>query len=203
MTAGAGEPLNRFETAYQGEAPWDIGRPQPVVERLAAEGLLSGDVLDVGCGTGENALFLARAGARVLGVDFVVAAIERARDKARARGVAAAFEVRDALRLSDLGRTFDAVLDCGLFHTFEDRERPAYVDGLRAVLRVGGAVHVVCFSEEETSEGGPRRVSQAEIRAAFADGFLVEWVRPARMSTRVHPDGARVWLARAVRGSRP
>ena len=68
----------RFESAYEGQAPWDIPRPQPVFVRLEDAGAITGSVLDVGCGTGENALFLASRGHEVLGLDFVPVAIERA-----------------------------------------------------------------------------------------------------------------------------
>jgi cyclopropane fatty-acyl-phospholipid synthase-like methyltransferase len=192
--------VSRFEEAYRGRPPWDIGRAQPAVERLAAEGLLGGSVLDAGCGTGENALFLAAGGGEVTGIDLVADAIERAREKARERGIRAAFRVHDALRLPELGRTFDAVLDCGLFHTFGDDERPRYAASAAAVLRPGGALHVMCFSEEERSEGGPRRVTQGEIRAAFGDAFRVDWIRAERFESRIHPGGARAWLARLLRG---
>ena len=191
--------MNRFDLAYAGEPPWDIGRPQPAVVRLAEAGLLGGAVLDAGCGTGENSLYLAARGTAVVGFDFVRAAVERARAKARERGAAVEFLAMDALRLGEWGRTFDAALDCGLFHTFTDEERPRYVDGLRAVLREGAALHLLCFSEEELSEGGPRRVTQAEIREAFREGFRIEWIRPERFESRLHPGGARAWSLRAVR----
>jgi cyclopropane fatty-acyl-phospholipid synthase-like methyltransferase len=194
--------LNRFETAYLAEPPWDIGRPQPAVVRLADEGLFAGAVLDAGCGTGENALYLAARGAEVVGVDFVAAAVERARVKARERGLSAEFLAFDALRLGTLGRTFDAVLDCGLFHTLTDEERPLYLAGLQSIVRRGGTVHLLCFSEEERSEGGPRRVTQAEIRDVFSRGFRVEWIRPDRFESRLHKGGARAWVARAVRDER-
>jgi cyclopropane fatty-acyl-phospholipid synthase-like methyltransferase len=169
------------------------------VVRLAEEGLLGGAVLDAGCGTGENALYLAGRGADVVGVDFVPSAVERARAKASDRGVRAYFLVHDALHLRELGRCFDAVLDCGLFHTFEDEERPRYADSVAGVLRAGGALHLLCFSEQERSEGGPRRVTQAEIREAFREGFRVEWIRPEVFESRSHPEGARAWVARVVR----
>jgi len=195
--------MNRFESAYMAEPPWDIGKPQPAVVRLAEEGLLEGAVLDAGCGTGENALYLAARGAAVLGIDFVSLAVERARSKAQERGLEAQFLAFDALRLDALGRTFDAVLDCGLFHTFSDEERPLYIAGLRTAVRHGGSVSLLCFSEEERSEGGPRRVTQAEIRNAFARGFRVEWIRPDHFESRLHPGGARAWVARALRDDRP
>ena len=78
-------------------APWDIGRPQPAFARLADEGRLTGRLLDAGCGTGENALLAADRGADVTGIDVAPTAIERARAKAAARGLAARFEVADVL----------------------------------------------------------------------------------------------------------
>ncbi len=191
--------MNRFEDAYRGTPPWDIGRPQPAVERLARAGAFASPVLDAGCGTGENALFLAALGLEVVGLDQVPAAVERASEKARRRGIAAAFVVGDALRLETLGRTFGAVLDCGLFHTLADGERPRYVAGLAAVVRPGGAIHLMCFSEEETGPGGPRRVTRDEIREAFAHGWAVRSIEPERFRSTPHPQGARAWLARLER----
>jgi cyclopropane fatty-acyl-phospholipid synthase-like methyltransferase len=95
-------------------------------------------VLDVGCGTGEHAILAAERGASALGVDVSPLAIALARRKARDRGVTAAFTVVDALDLGALGEVFDVVVDSGLFHVFDDEERPQYAASLARVLRTGG-----------------------------------------------------------------
>ncbi|HYG68027.1 MAG TPA: class I SAM-dependent methyltransferase, partial [Anaeromyxobacteraceae bacterium] len=170
----------RFEAAYAaGTPPWDIGRPQPAVVRLAEAGAIQGDVLDVGCGTGENALFLAGRGHRVLGVDAVAAAIARAQAKAAERGIAAEFRVADALRLRSLHRRFETAIDVGLFHALTDEERRLYRDSLCEVLSSGSTLHLLCFSDEEPPGPGPRRVSEYEIRSAFRGVFaLADEIRP-------------------------
>ncbi len=118
-----------FEKAYDGQAPWEIGGPQPEIVRLAEAGAIEGVVLDVGCGTGENALYLAERGYDVWGIDFIPKAIERARAKAVQQGLGVHFQVGDALKLDVLGRTFDTVIDSGLFQTFSDEERSLFVQG--------------------------------------------------------------------------
>jgi len=108
-------PAMGFEWAYRnGVPPWDIGRAQPAIVRLAEEGLIAGDVIDVGSGTGENALYLASRGLAVVGVDAAPTAIAQAQEKARQRGSSATFLVTDALALEGLRRTFDVAIDCGL-----------------------------------------------------------------------------------------
>src|ERR1700756_4233387 len=119
-----------FEQMYQGQPPWDTGRPQPIVIKLAESGQIRGSVLDVGCGTGEHVLYFAARGHESWGIDFVPVAIERAKVKAGERAVNATFLVGDALELGKLARQFDTVLDCGLYHTFSDEERPVFVRGL-------------------------------------------------------------------------
>ena len=169
-----------WDAAYtaSGPAPWDIGRPQPAFLRLASSGLLTGRVLDAGCGTGEHALLAARFGAEVVGLDVSARAIEQARAKAAARGIGARFEVADALSLADLGLTFDTIIDSGLFHVFDDISRARYVASLASVLRPGGYCHLMCFSERQPGTAGPRRVTQAELRAAFSDGWAVVSIEP-------------------------
>jgi cyclopropane fatty-acyl-phospholipid synthase-like methyltransferase len=154
--------------------PWDIGRPQPAFVRLADDGLLRGQVLDAGCGRGEQALLAAAHGADAMGVDISPSAIEQARRKAAERGLAVRFEVADALDLGQLGLTFDTVIDSGLFHTFDDDGRVGYVAGLATVLRPGGTCYLMCFSDRQPGDFGPRRVRQEELRAAFSDGWSVE-----------------------------
>jgi cyclopropane fatty-acyl-phospholipid synthase-like methyltransferase len=195
-------PRDHFASAYDGQPPWDIPGPQPEIVALEESGAIGPRVLDAGCGTGENALYLAARGHEVLGLDFVAVAVERARAKAHERGLAARFEVGDALDLDRLAIAVDAVIDCGLFHTFADDERPRYVAGLAHVVRPGGAAHVLCFSDREPPGQGPRRITRDEIRDAFSDGWEVEAIREARFRTADHPEartftpgGPLAWLA--------
>lgn len=193
-------PSGWFVEAYQGTPPWDIGRPQPVFERLADANEIVGPVLDVGCGTGENALYLAERGFDVLGVDGVEAAVAAARSKARERGLEASFEVLDALALPQLGRVFVSVIDSGLFHVFEDDERPLYVASLAAALAADGRYFMLCFSEHEPGSGGPRRVTQQEIRATFRPPlFAVQSVEAAEMATLLADEPKHAWFARIRR----
>jgi len=190
-----------FDNAYRdgGTPTWDVGRPQGALVRLARSGLVAGSVLDAGCGTGENALLLAAQGHPVLGVDFAADAIERAAAKAAHRGLPVEFLVADALDLAALGRTFDTVLDVGLFHTFSDAERPRYAASLGAALRPGGRVFLLCWSDRNPFGRGPRRISPREIRETFGEGWWVEAVDPEWLETRL-PDGRiHAWLARIAR----
>ncbi len=191
-----------FEQMYQGQAPWDTGRPQPAIVKLAEKGQIGGSVLDVGCGTGENLLYLATRGHEVLGLDFVPLAIERAKAKAAQRGINAHFIVGNALELKKLGRKFDTVIDCGLFHTFADEERPAFIKGLGDVLGHGGVLYILCFSDEEPGTEGPRRISQREIRDSFQGGWTVQQIEPTQFeSTPIPggpiftPGGPKAWMA--------
>src|SRR3984893_16961327 len=105
-----------FESAYAGQAPWDIGRPQKAFLDVADQ--ITGAIFDAGCGTGENALYFASRGCKVTGIDFLEEPITRARRKAAERSLSATFLVMDALALKDLPEVFDSVIDSGLFHVF-------------------------------------------------------------------------------------
>jgi cyclopropane fatty-acyl-phospholipid synthase-like methyltransferase len=172
-------PSAGWDSAYRDHLPpWDIGRPQPAFVRLADGGLLSGRVLDAGCGTGEHALLAAAQGATAMGVDLSALAIEKARGKAAERGLTARFEVADALHLERFGESFDTVIDSGLFHVFDDADRARYVTSLAAVIEPGGRYYLMCFSDSQPGVWGPRRVRQEEIPLAFSDGWAVESITP-------------------------
>jgi cyclopropane fatty-acyl-phospholipid synthase-like methyltransferase len=190
-----------FDASYGADAPppWDIGRPQSAFAALAAAGELGETVLDAGCGTGEHALIAAVAGYDATGIDLAPTAIRIAEDKARQRGLAARFLVGDALRLSDLGQQFDTVLDCGLFHTFDDDDRARYVGSLAAVVPTGGRVHLLCFSDAEPGDWGPRRVTEAELREAFAHGWEVERIEPSVLDVTLRPEPVPAWLCTVTR----
>ena len=185
-----------FDEAYRaGDAPWDIGGPQPEIVTLAQEGEIVGDVLDVGCGTGENALYLAALGRPVMGVDASPTAVARAREKAARRGVPAAFLVADALDLARLRRRFETVVDCGLFHTFAPEQRRSYARSLCEVLSPGGTLQLLCFSDAEPPGPGPYRIAEHEIGDAFRSIFVVSRIRPGRFATTRHAGGAQAWVA--------
>ncbi len=194
----------RFHAAYEGRPPWDIGRPQPAFERLAEADAIRGPVLDVGCGTGENALFLTERGLEVVGIDAVPAAIEQAALKARRRRLGTVFLTHDALDLAGLDRRFVTVIDSGLFHTFDDVERSRFALSLAAVLEPGGRYFMLCFSEYERHEGGPRRVTRQEIREVFdTEPFRVMKIEAAEMATRLVGESRRAWLAGIERLAEP
>ena len=189
-----------WDEAYSRDAPppWDIGRPQPVFARLAERGQLAGQVLDAGCGTGENTLLAAARGATAVGVDLSARAIAQARVKAAERGLTARFETGDVLRLDDLGLTFEVIIDSGVFHVFDDEDRVRYVTSLASVLRPGGHCYLMCFSDRQPGEFGPRRVSQDELRAAFSDGWSVASIEAEAFELNQAGFGtpsAQAWLA--------
>jgi SAM-dependent methyltransferase len=189
-----------YNLAYAGKPPWDIGRPQSAFLALAQAGALRGRVLDVGCGTGEHVLMAAGLGLDAAGVDFAAAAIEAARTKAGERGLAARFQVWDALHLEPLNEQFDTVLDCGLFHGFVDDERPRFVESLRTVMRPGGRYFMLCYSERQPGVSGPRRVTQDEIRSCFAEGWRIDSIEPVTIDINTDPNGALAWLASMTLG---
>jgi SAM-dependent methyltransferase len=193
---------NDWDRSYaDATPPWDIGRPQRAFVGLADAGALTGDLLDSGCGTGEHTILAARSGARAFGIDISKVAIEAARRKALERGVDAHFQVLDALRLDSLGEVFDTVIDSGLFHTFDDDSRDRYVAAVHAVLRAGGHLHLMCFSDRQPGDWGPRRVTEGELRATFAAGWRIDSLTRDlfEVNPAVGTASAEAWLADVVR----
>lgn len=188
-----------FNDAYRGTPPWDIGRAQPAFRAIADEGALRGRVLDAGCGTGEHALLAASLGFDATGIDGAPLAIDQAQAKARERGLDVRFIVGDVLELASFEEQWDTVLDCGVFHVFDDDDRAAYVDSLAAVTPPGGRYFMLCFSDEQPGDDGPRRVSQDEIRSAFARGWRIDSIDPSVIETDWHDRAAKSWLARITR----
>jgi SAM-dependent methyltransferase len=135
----------------------------------------------------------ARLGHEATGIDTAETAIAIAQGKARDRGLTARFLVGDALRLSDLDEQFDNVLDCGLFHVLDDGDRVRYVESLGAALPSGGHLYLLCFSDRQPGDWGPRRVTQDEIRASFRDGWQVDSIEASTIATNNLPNGALAW----------
>jgi len=210
--------MDFFESIYHGEPPWDIGRPQKEYVQLEQAGEIVGSVLDVGCGTGENALYLAEQGHDVWGIDFAPTAIQKAQERAARRHLTATFRVLNVLELHTLGRTFNTVIDSGMFHSLSYEERPLFVDNLAAVIRRGGTYFMLCFSELTTlpdfstlkdfmpkdfmpdlSKLKPEykrlQVTQAEIKESFQDGWRINYIRQATLEARLKPGELHGWLS--------
>ncbi|HEU5331588.1 MAG TPA: class I SAM-dependent methyltransferase [Actinocrinis sp.] len=184
---------------YAGRPPWEIGCPQPAVAALADGGAFAGRFLDVGCGTGEHTLLAAALGLDATGIERSPLALEAAERKARERGLKARFLRQDALRLPELGEIFDTALDSLVLHALRSEDRAGYLDGLRAVLRPGGRVFVLCYSDQQAPDTVPHTMSQAELESCFADGWTLDSLEPSRSGSTVYPDGVAAWLASATR----
>ncbi len=188
-----------FDAAYEGTPPWDVGHPQPAFSELAGSGAVAGRTLDVGCGTGEHALLAAGIGLEATGIDLSPRAIRLAQLKAGQRNLDARFFVENALEMDDTEVRYNTVLDCGLFHVFDDRDRARLVGNLHAVLVPGGRYFMLCFSDRQPGDWGPRRVSRAEVEASFVDGWSLDSIEASRISITIDPEGAHAWLVAATR----
>lgn len=160
--------------------PWAIGRPQPVIEALANQEMIVGDVLDVGCGGGENALLLASRGHMVWGIDCDRGLIQKARQEAQEREIDATFVVGNALELDVLGEGFHTVIDSGLFHSLSDKERKKYLSGLSHVMFPGSRLYLLCLSEQdETPTADLYPLSRKELEKYFQSGWQIEKIEPS------------------------
>ena len=180
-----------FNKVYAGRRrpPWDTDGPTPFVQDLVQAGQVRDEVLDAGCGTGENSIYLAVQGYRVFAFDAAPVAIEKARIKARQRGVAATFEVADARELMGWDARFETIIDSGLFHVMDKSEdRLRYAGALRRVSRPGAVLHLLAFKDRGPrwlgrlgtwlriciSGFGTHGVTEEEIQVAFSDGWTIE-----------------------------
>jgi ubiquinone/menaquinone biosynthesis C-methylase UbiE len=193
--------LSSWEDSYKTVPPWDVGRPQQAFVELVRAGELGKDkVLDVGCGTGENALYLASNGFSVIGVDLSNRAIAAARAKAAERRLNVDFRTGNALSLEFKDSVFENVIDSGLFHTFPDNDRPLYAHEIVRVLVAGGRYFMLCFSEKEPTDwGGPRRITREEIETTFSPLFKINYIKDASFATRFHTNGGKAYLTSATK----
>ena len=199
---GAADPWRWLDERYAERPPWDIGRPQRPFVDLARSGAIRGRVLDVGCGTGELVLMCADLGLDATGVDVADTALRTARDKARRRGATVRFLHQDARRPQELGERFDTVLDCGLFHMLDPRDRVPFVDGVRDVLRPGGRYFMMGFSDREPRTPGvevPHRLTRQDVSAAFDGRLRIDSLEPATIEITLDPAGVRGWIAAMTR----
>ena len=177
---------------------WDVGRPQRAVYELEMAGRIGASVVEVGCGNGEHALWLAQRGHAASGVDRSARAIDKARRRAMKEGIRVELVAGSEAALA--GRGFDCALDVGAFHLVPAGERRDYARRLAALVRPGGQLFLLCFSDRETGRGGPARVGRDELATLFsADGWALEAVDANIIESRLFPGGAAGWLVSARR----
>jgi ubiquinone/menaquinone biosynthesis C-methylase UbiE len=128
----------RFAIQYLGAPPWDTGVSPPELLEFIQE-VPPGRAIDLGCGTGTNAITLARNGWQVTGIDFIRTAIKTARRKASRGGLDIDFITGDVTDISAVQGAFDLVLDIGCFHTLSLAKRVVYLSNLDRLLNPGGS----------------------------------------------------------------
>ena len=179
-----------FDAVYEGHAPWDVGDAQPDLLALLEEVPPTGPILDLGCGTGDLVIALARRGHRVIGIDFAAAAIDEARARAAALSdeeqASIRLELADALQPSAYAGSIGSVVDSGFYHLFEEPQRRALAGELRAALPPLGRYYMLGFAIEIPSADAPRRVAAEEITHIFTPeaGWSVLAARLARFVTK-------------------
>ncbi len=141
-----------YALMYFRRPPWDTGiSPPELMEHIAAHP--AGRALDLGCGTGTNALTLAQHGWQVTGVDFIPRAIRQAQRKARQAGLQIDFRVDDVTRLAGVNPPFDLALDMGCFHSLTPAGRQAYLANLERLLAPGGTFLLYAFVRPDDAPG--------------------------------------------------
>ena len=184
------DPHKFFESVYEGTAPWDIGGPQPALVQLFAQYPLRDPVLDVGSGSGDLSIWIGAQGHKVLGVDFVSAAVSQSQERARSLPPDlmnnVAFRVGDALRPSVFGR-FGSIVDTGFYHLFDADECARFVAQLAAALEPAGRYYLLAFAVDLPAADVPRGVTEVELREHFnaRDGWRILAVEPAEFESRV------------------
>lgn len=191
-----------YEGFYQGQplvegvpntgVPWDIGAPQPVVVKLAEEGRFRGEVLDAGCGTGDNAKFLAARGLRVTATDIAPTAIAQAKQRAPE----VEFLVGDATNLPFEAR-FDTVLASALFHAVPEDQRGKLAKSLHRAAKPGALLNLTCLADMEVA---PFAVTDDELRDELTRaGWVITEVRDDVVAVAATFPELKIWVVLAVK----
>lgn len=176
-----GTRLGWQERYEKGETPWDTGKPSEELRRVVAEDKIQpGKAIDLGCGTGNNAIFLAQQGFTVTGIDISPLAIERAKERAKKAGVQVKFLSGDLTNPPDLGGPFDFFFDRGCYHAVRRTDGAGYLRLLERITRPGTRGLVLTGNSREPMDPGPPHMSEAEIRKEIGSIFEIVRLREMR-----------------------
>ncbi|HEV3416581.1 MAG TPA: class I SAM-dependent methyltransferase [Pirellulales bacterium] len=179
----------QWEEHYRsGTPPWDTGRPSSELMRVVqAENIQPCRAIELGCGTGTNAVWLAQQGFEVTGVDLVPLAIERAVERAATAGVEVRFLSLDLLALPDLGPPFDFLFDRGCYHAVRRESALGYITAVDRLLHPGALGLVLTGNAKEPLDPGPPVVSEAEIRSELGSRFEIVSLTEFRFDAELGP----------------
>jgi SAM-dependent methyltransferase len=214
-TSSSPIPQFDFDALYRGESPaegvpamstppWDTKAPKENVVGWQAAGLIRGEVLDIGCGLGDNAVYLAKQGHSVTGLDISPTALITAERRASDAGVDIRFAVADATRLDGYTDAFDTVIDSGMYHCLDDDGKRSYAAAVRRATRPGATLLLSCFSDANAPDDGlPRPMVSQETLAETLGGAGWEITSLEPMSVRRNVGDTEVemafWLVQAQR----
>lgn len=203
-------PPMDWDSFYQQDVapPWSIGRPQPELAELIANGKVRSEVLDAGCGHAELSLELAKQGYHVVGLDSSLTAVSAAATAAADRGLtSASFAQADIADFGGYDDRFSTVIDSGLFHSLPVERRSDYLRCIARAAAPGASLYILSFSSEVGGgdQPGPSGVTEDEFREAVSAYWVVDDVRPAVLygNATAMPEGTEASnMARFVDGDR-
>lgn len=181
------------ESYASGQLPWDTGQAEPLlVEFVASSGVKPSRTLEIGAGTGTNAIWMAERGFDVLGLDVSPLAVERACAKMEGRSLPCRFEALDFLAVPPPGGPFQFVFDRGCFHVFDEPdERQRFAARVATALAPGGLwLSLIGSTEGSPREVGPPRRSAVEVILAIEPALEVVELRSAEF----HGSNAKAWF---------
>jgi SAM-dependent methyltransferase len=190
------------ENYASGELPWDTGQPEPLlVEFVTSGAVMPGLALEIGAGTGTNAIWMAERGFDVLGVDTSPLAVERAQAKMEARALRCHFAAWDFLAASPPDGPFQFVFDRGCFHVFDEPgERQRFAAHVVAALAPGGLwLSLIGSTEGPPREFGPPRRSAREVTLAIEPALEIVELRSAELRC----SNAKAWFCLSRRRTMP